>query len=93
LILSALRAHGPSEVAGLSRELGVSDATVRRDLASMAMAGLPDTSKFPGTGIARVCSSFDVAAVVTEPEADAATVARLRNRGAGLLTTGSEGVE
>jgi len=53
---------------------------------------LADSSKFPGKGVARVCSAFDLAAVVTEPEADAATLARLRDRGVELLTTGSEGV-
>jgi DeoR/GlpR family transcriptional regulator of sugar metabolism len=52
---------------------------------------LADASKFPGKGIARVCSAFDLAAVVTEPDADAATLARLSDRGVEVLTTGSEG--
>lgn len=53
---------------------------------------LADASKFPGKGIARVCSAFDLSAVVTEPEADPATLARLRDRGVELLGAGSEGV-
>lgn len=46
-----------------------------------------DADKFPGKGIARVCGAGDLAAVVTEPAADAETLACLRDAGAEIVTT------
>ncbi|HSE70446.1 MAG TPA: DeoR/GlpR family DNA-binding transcription regulator [Nocardioidaceae bacterium] len=54
---------------------------------------LADATKFPGKGIARVCSAQDLAAVVTEPHADAATLGRLRESGVEIITTVREGTE
>jgi DeoR/GlpR family transcriptional regulator of sugar metabolism len=54
---------------------------------------LADATKFPGKGIARVCSAQDLAAVVTEPHADTATLGRLRESGVEIITTVREGTE
>jgi DeoR/GlpR family transcriptional regulator of sugar metabolism len=48
---------------------------------------LADASKFPGKGIARVCSGTDLAAVVTEPAADPTTLGLLEESGVEVLTT------
>jgi DeoR/GlpR family transcriptional regulator of sugar metabolism len=46
-----------------------------------------DAGKFPGKGIARVCGAADLAAIVTEPEADPDTLSRLRESGVEIITT------
>ena len=46
-----------------------------------------DASMFPGRGIARVCGPADLAAVVTEPSSDAATLANLAEAGVEIITT------
>jgi DeoR/GlpR family transcriptional regulator of sugar metabolism len=46
-----------------------------------------DAGKFPGRGIARVCRARDLAALVTEPTADAATLAAVADAGVEVLTT------
>ena len=50
-----------------------------------------DADKFPGRGIARVCGAGDLAALVTEPHADAATLALLADAGVEVLTTSTSG--
>lgn len=46
-----------------------------------------DAGKFPGKGIARVCGGTDLAALVTEPHTDPATLACLRETGVEIITT------
>ncbi len=46
-----------------------------------------DADKFPGRGIARVCGAGDLTALVTEPGADAATLALLADAGVEVVTT------
>lgn len=46
-----------------------------------------DAGKFPGKGIARVCGAADLAAIVTEPEADPDTLTWLRESGVEIITT------
>lgn len=46
-----------------------------------------DASKFPGKGLARVCGVADLAALVTEPDADPETLAWLRQSGVEIVTT------
>lgn len=46
-----------------------------------------DASKFPGRGIARVCGPADLAAVVTEPSSDPATLAGLAEAGVEVVTS------
>ena len=43
--------------------------------------------KFPGRGIARVCGAAELAAVVTEPGADAPTLAAVAEAGVEVITT------
>lgn len=52
---------------------------------------LADATKFPGKGIARVCGAEDLTGLVTEPHADAATLAWLRECGVEVVTTAPEG--
>jgi DeoR/GlpR family transcriptional regulator of sugar metabolism len=46
-----------------------------------------DADKFPGRGIARVCGAGDLTALVTEPGADAATLAVVAEAGVEVITT------
>jgi len=46
-----------------------------------------DADKFPGRGIARVCGATDLAAVVTEPDADAETLTLMTSVGVEVVMT------
>ncbi len=82
---------------GVRRDGGVLDTTavevpVKRAMLEVAERTvlLADATKFPGKGIARVCGAQDLAAVVTEPHADPATTAMLRDHGVEVVTTATE---
>ena len=69
-----------AQIAALTQRL----ADVEQQQADLLLA---DASKFPGKGIARVCSATDLAAVVTEPAADPTTLGLLEESGVEVLTT------
>lgn len=80
---------------GVRRDGSVLDTTavevpVKRGMIDVAdrTVLLADAGKFPGRGIARVCGADDLTAVVTEPDADADTLARLRESGVDVITPG-----
>jgi DeoR/GlpR family transcriptional regulator of sugar metabolism len=79
---------------GVRRDGSVLDTTavevpVKRAMLEAAERAVlvADASKFPGRGIARVCGPGDLAAVVTEPEADAQTLAWMGEAGVEIITT------
>ncbi|QNN54174.1 DeoR/GlpR family DNA-binding transcription regulator [Nocardioides mesophilus] len=79
---------------GVRRDGSVLDTTtvevpVKRAMLEVAERTvlLADADKFPGKGIARVCGPGDLAAVVTEPGADAATLDCLREHGVEIITS------
>ena len=79
---------------GVRRDGSVLDTTavevpVKRAMLEAAERSVlvADAGKFPGRGIARVCGAADLAALVTEPGADRATLAAVADAGVEVVTT------